>query len=172
MAPTQTGLIDIPVYDFSEITEQLYIAVRPRARHVEHLRGIGVTLVLNMVWSAPSKAFSHPPVHVRWLPLVDHPCFPIPLWVLRRGVEAALPVLAVGGKVFVYCRAGMHRSVAMACCILIARGMTADEAMDLVVEKRAAADPHAPHIERRIRAVERDWRARRADGPPASDTSM
>ncbi len=168
MAAIQTGLVELPVYDFSAITDQLFIAVRPRSHHVEHLRSLGVNLVLNMVWFAPDKALSRPPFQVRWLPLIDHPWFPIPLWALRRGVEAALPVLAVGGKVFVYCRAGMHRSVAMASCILIARGMTADGAMDLVVERRAVADPHVPYIERRIRAFERDWRARVGE-PPVSD---
>jgi hypothetical protein len=48
----------------------------------------------------------------------------------------------------------------MASCILIARGMSADEAMGLIVANRPVADPHAPHIERRIRAFEKDWIAR------------
>jgi len=41
--------------------------------------------------------------------------------------------------------------------------MSADEAMDLVTEKRPVADPHAWHIEARIRAFERDWHRRRGD---------
>jgi len=45
----------------------------------------------------------------------------------------------------------------MACCILIGLGMAADDAMNLVVVGRPVADPHAAHIERRIRAFERDW---------------
>jgi protein-tyrosine phosphatase len=83
--------------------------------------------------------------------------------VLRRGADAALPVLDAGGRVLVYCRQGRHRSVAMAACILIARGMTADEAMDTIVAHRAIADPHAGYIEKRIRAFERDWRCRQED---------
>jgi protein-tyrosine phosphatase len=95
-----------------------------------------------------------------YLPMIDFPLFPIPLWILRRGVEEALPVLESGGRVLVYCRGGRHRSVALTCCILIAQGMTADEAMDLVVQKRPVADPRSWHIERRIRAFETDWRER------------
>jgi hypothetical protein len=54
----------------------------------------------------------------------------------------------------------------MIACILISRGMTAEEAMHLIKEGRPVADPHAPHIERRIRAFERDWLARgRASSP-------
>ena len=43
-----------------------------------------------------------------------------------------------------------------------ALAMGADEAMDLVVERRPVADPRAWYIERRIRAFERDWRERHA----------
>jgi len=48
----------------------------------------------------------------------------------------------------------------MACCILIARGMSSDEAMDLVIRQRPVADPRAGHIAARIRLFERDWRER------------
>jgi len=48
-------------------------------------------------------------------------------------VEAALPVIQDGYQVLLHCRAGVHRSVAMACCVLIGMGQTADEAMQLVV---------------------------------------
>jgi len=50
----------------------------------------------------------------------------------------------------------------MAACILVAMGMTADEAMDSIVAHRAVADPHARHIEARVRAFERDWLRRKA----------
>jgi hypothetical protein len=45
----------------------------------------------------------------------------------------------------------------MASCILIARGMTADEAMSTIIAQRPIADPHAWYIEKRIRAFESDW---------------
>jgi len=146
-----------PPYDASAITDHLFIAPRPRARHVEHVRGLGVDLVLSMIWFAPPRALTRPPFRLVRLPTVDNPLVPIPLFMLRRGASAAVLVLAAGGHVLVYCRAGRHRSVAMASCILIARGMTADEAMDTIVAHRPIADPHAPHIERRIRAFEQDW---------------
>lgn len=159
--PVGAGAED-PTYDFSAITDQLFIAVRPRFRHLESVRALGVSLVLSTLWFAPAVEFRSPHFELVSLPMIDFPLFPIPLRTLRRGVEAALPVLDSGGRVLVYCRAGRHRSVALTCCILIARGMSADEAMDLVVAKRPVADPHASHIEARIRAFERDWRGRRA----------
>ena len=147
-------------FDVSAITDQLFIAARPHARHVETVRGLGVDLVLSMIWFAPPRELTRPPFRLMRLPNFDHPLWPIPLFMFRRGVSAAVLVLDAGGRVLVYCRAGRHRSVAMASCILIAGGMTADEAMDTIVARRPAADPHAAHIERRIRAFERDWLGR------------
>ena len=145
------------VYDVSAITDELFIASRPRARHVESVRGLGVDLVLSMIWFAPPRELTRPPFRLMRLPSVDNPLVPIPLFVLRRGVSAAVLVMEAGGRVLVYCRAGRHRSVAMAACILIARGMSADEAMDVIVAHRPIADPRRPHIERRIRAFQTDW---------------
>ncbi len=154
-----------PVYDASAITGQLFIASKPRARHVEDIRGLRVDLVLSMIWFAPPRVLTRPPFRLIRIPTVDFWLLPIPLFMLRRGVSAAVPVLETGGRVLVYCRAGRHRSVAMAACILVAMGMTSDEAMETIVAHRSVADPHARHIERRIRAFERDWRSR--NGPTA-----
>jgi len=145
------------VYGASAITDQLFIAPRPRVRHMEHIHGMDVQLVLSMIGVTPPPALAEPPFTLLRLPVFDNPLLPIPLAALRRGVDAALPVMASGGRVLVYCRAGRHRSVAMAACILIARGMTAEQAMDLIVQRRPYADPHARHIERRIRAFEQEW---------------
>ncbi len=163
MDASTTQRADPALCDFSAITDQIYLAARPRARHVESLRGLGIGLVLSTLWFAPTPELRRPPFKALRLPMIDFPLFPLPLWMLRRGVSAALPVLEAGGSVLVYCRAGRHRSVAMVCCILIAQGMTADEAMDLVTSRRAIADPHIWYIEARIRAFERDWSKRLAE---------
>jgi hypothetical protein len=153
----ETSAYEQSSYDVSAITDSLFIASRLHARHVEHVRGLGVDLVLSMIWFAPPRALTKPPFRLMRLPTIDHPLFPIPLFALRRGVSAAVLVLETGGRVLIYCRAGRHRSVAMAACLLVARGMTADEAMDTIIDHRPIADPHARHIERRIRAFEQDW---------------
>jgi protein tyrosine phosphatase (PTP) superfamily phosphohydrolase (DUF442 family) len=144
-------------YDITAITDQLFIASKPRSRHVETVRGLGVDLVLSMIWFKPPQELTEPPFRLIRLPVIDNRFFPIPLAVLRTGVTAAVLTMDVGGSVLVYCRAGRHRSVAMASCILIARGMSADDAMATIVAHRPIADPHARHIEKVIRAFEVDW---------------
>ncbi len=148
-------------YAVSQITDQLYLGPLPHERHVDEVRALGVDLVICMIMESPAAGLNEPPVTVLKLGTIDFPGFPIPLSKLRQGVEAALPVLERGGKVLVYCRQGRHRSVVMTCSILIAQGMTADEAMDLVTSRRKVADPHLFYIEARIKAFERYWLARR-----------
>jgi hypothetical protein len=62
-----------------------------------------------------------------------------------------------GGKVLTFCKSGIHRSVAMASCILIGQGYSAEEAMRMVADGREIADPYKPHIRKRIEKFEPYW---------------
>ena len=64
------------------------------------------------------------------------------------------------GKVLVFCMQGKRRSVAMAAAILISKGNTADEAIQLLISARKVADPRMWYIKRRIHAFERHWRGK------------
>jgi protein-tyrosine phosphatase len=97
------------------------------------------------------------PVRLLWLPTIDSPFTPMPISRLRHGVMAALPVIRQGSGVLVHCRYGVHRSVAMACCVLIGMGYTAGSAARLVKERRPAADPDIWYIRSRILLFEKDW---------------
>lgn len=145
------------VPDLSQITDYLYISAWPRSKHVDGLLALGVRLILSMHWLLPSKSLRRPPIQLLWLPTIDKPFFPIPIKTLAKGVRAALPVIQEGDSVLVHCKEGIHRSVAQAACVLIGMGYKADEAMQLIKEKRAAADPDAWYIQRRIRKFEGQW---------------
>jgi hypothetical protein len=147
------------VPDVSAITDYLYISAWPRGDHAEEIRAMNVRLILSMHWFKPAKNLGHDPIRLLWLPTVDNPLFPMPIRSFSMGVEAALPVIKDGYRVLVHCRAGVHRSVAMACCVLIGMGQTAEEAMKLVKEKRAIADPYVWYIRNRILKFEKLWLA-------------
>jgi len=144
--------------DISQITGYLYISAWPKGEHAAEIRALGVRLILSMHWRRPVKTVGRPPVRLLWLPTVDTPLTPMPIFLLRRGVEAALPVVQQGMSVLVHCKAGVHRSVAMACCVLIGTGYTAEAAMRLVKDRRAVADPDVWYIRRRILKFEQEWR--------------
>ena len=141
----------------SQITDYLFISAFPRGEHVEEIVALGVRLVLSMHWMRPTKMLGKPPVELLWLPTFDVPFLPMPIKTLNKGVMAALPVIKDGGSVLVHCKEGIHRSVAQAACVLIGMGYTADEAVQLIKNKRAVADPEAKHIKKRILKFEEQW---------------
>ena len=149
--------------DCSLITESLYLGTTPEREDYDRLRDLGITLVINMRMEQRPHPDSHnepmPVLHYR---TIDHPFLPIPLHILERGVRAALAEIEKGGKVFVHCFGGRHRSVAMAACILIAQGETAEIAMALLREKHDKADPDIWYIKSRILKFARRWGSSRS----------
>jgi protein tyrosine phosphatase (PTP) superfamily phosphohydrolase (DUF442 family) len=144
--------------DYSQITDQLYIGTTPRARDYELLRGLGIRLVINMRFLRGRRpADGSPEMDYLRLRTADNRWFPIPMDALMRGTRAALEVMKSGGKVYVHCSRGRHRSVAMAAAILIAQGQSSAQAMDLLKRRRAVADPGASHIRPRILEFGRRW---------------
>ena len=144
--------------DVSQITDYLYIASRVKEENIEDVRKLDPRLVISMILpTRPPKELEEPPISVLWLRTFDFPLFPIPVKTLNRGVESALPVIQHGHGVLVFCQAGRHRSVAMASCILIGMGFSANEAMQLISQKRKGADPYIWYIQRQIRKFESYW---------------
>lgn len=155
--------------DYSQITDELYIGTTPGRGDYEVLRRLGIELVINMLvlGGRPPDGAQHALGYMR-LPTFDIPFLPIPTAALMRGTRAALDVIRSGGKVYAHCSRGRHRSVAMAAAILIARGLSPEEAMALIKGRRAAADPEARHIRPRILEFARCWSdQRRQDGGSA-----
>lgn len=150
--------------DISQVTDYLFVANRLGAEDTETVRALDVGLIINMIaYRRPARGLEELPARVLWLRTFDFFLLPIPVRTLRRGVEAALPVIEEGQRVLVYCEAGRRRSVAMAAAILIGMGYSSDGAMDLISQRRKEADPHAGHIERQIRRFEAHWWSRAHD---------
>jgi len=145
--------------NISQITDYLFVSPKVTKKNLDEILRLDPRLVISMIFQRrPPEALAQPSRKLLWLRTFDFPLLPIPVRILKRGVEAALPVIKDGHRVLVFCEAGRHRSVAMASCILIGMGYSADEAMKLVKEKRKVADPYAWHIQRQIRKFEIYWR--------------
>ncbi len=145
-------------FDISKITEYLYISEFPQREDVQILSDLGINLVISMTWRKTPKALeSLPSTHIT-ITAVDSPIIPIAMKGLFRGVETALPIISSGGKVLVHCKHGVHRSVAMCACILIAKGYTSGDAIKLIKEKRPVAGPETTHIKNRIIKFEKEWK--------------
>jgi hypothetical protein len=108
--------------DYSKITDDLFIGTTPTVPDYEHLRELGVRLVINMRWEfRPPPDLYDPPLHFLWQRTFDSPLIPIPMQALKRRARAALETIREGGKVYVHCAARRHRGVALGigqgCCI-------------------------------------------------------
>ncbi len=144
----------------SMIIDRLYVSAMPTREDVPKLIELDIRLILNMSHHAPVEILSQPPWRLMNLSTFDLVFIPIPMNKLWMGVMEALPALQKNESVLVYCHKGRHRSVAMAACILVAVGSSADDAMRLIAMNRREADPYAWHIQRRIRKFEEQWNER------------
>lgn len=146
--------------DYSQITEELFIGTTPTSSDYDLLRSLGVGLVINMrAERRPFPDLSVQPLKCLWLPTVDWPFFPIPIPMLKRGAQTALETIQAGQRVFTHCAEGRHRGVAMGAAVLIARGYSADEAMQLITSRRKSADPKVFYIRSRILRFSQQWQA-------------
>jgi len=140
------------------ITDNLFIGDTPHRDEYDHLRDLGVRLIINMRFDRrPTIDLHQPPLDFLWLRTFDNPVLPIPIRSLMRGVHAALETIREDGKVYTHCARGRHRGVAMGAAILIALGYDPDEAIELIKVKRPIADPDVFYIRRRILRFAHAW---------------
>lgn len=146
------------MFEFSSITDDLFIGITPLASDYDGLRELGIQLIINMrLIHGPFPDTHHTPIRLLWLRTMDSPLFPIPIPKLVTGSRAALETIRMGGKVYVHCAGGRHRGVTMGACILIAQGYDPEAAMKLIAERRIVADPYAFYIRPRILKFAQEW---------------
>jgi hypothetical protein len=133
-------------FEYSQITDQLYVAAWPTGEDYEVLKELGVRLVINMDWVPADEKLNEPPLRVLALTEIDTPLTPMSMKNLWKGVNQAQEIFDEGG-------------VVMACCILISQGYSAEEAMARVKERRPVADPYTDHFKSRILKFEEEWNA-------------
>lgn len=144
--------------NFSQITDDLYIGSMPSLVDYDQLRDLGIRLILNMRFTlAPEPDPHSQPMSTLWLRSIDSPFFPIPISNLIRGAQAALTTILDGGKVYAHCAYGRHRGPAMGACILIAQRYDPFDAMRLIRQRRAIANPSAWYIRPRILKFAKEW---------------
>jgi protein-tyrosine phosphatase len=145
-------------FNFSNITDDLFIGTTPLVGDYDGLRELGIQLIINMRFSRrPYPDPHHTPIQLLWLRTIDSPFFPISIAKLMLGAKTALETIRMGGKVYVHCAYGRHRGVAMGACILIAQGYDPEAALKLIVERRPVANPNAYYIRPRIMMFARQW---------------
>ncbi len=127
---------------WNEIEPNLLLGALPFASDVPKLAESGVTAVVNTCEEAsgPESTYQRFGIRQFRIPTVDftHP----KLADVENAVKFIENQLAQGGRVYVHCKAGRGRSATVALCWLIAaRGMSRQEAQQLLIQRRPHVNP-------------------------------
>ena len=111
------------------------------AENMGKVAAAGITHIIDMQIEFDDTPLARPlGIEVLWNP-TDDDFEPKPAGLFQRGVEFAQKALDWDeAKVFIHCAAGVHRAPMMALAVLGSMGWTLEDAMDLIEEKRPAAD--------------------------------
>lgn len=144
--------------DYSNITDRLMIGVTPKNIDYLTLKSLGVKLIINMRAERYAPRFRNRKfIKTVWVPTFDSRLLPIRPNRLVATVKLASGIINNGGKVYVYCRRGRHRSVVMGAAILIAQKFTVQDSVKLIKNNRKIADPDKQHIKRAIVDFAKFW---------------
>lgn len=144
--------------DYSKITDYLFVGRTPSKRIKTDLLRKNVKLIINMRAERDiHKTFKDGSFELARLKTLDSRFFPITHENLLRGAMIGLLTIQRGGAVYIYCQRGRHRSAALAAVILIAKGYSQKEALDLLIRKRPSIDPYKPHILKAIENFANRW---------------
>lgn len=145
--------------DISKITDYLYIGSCVREEHAEELKVLKFNLIISMIGQLrPHEVYRKEPFNSIWIRTYDTFFTPISNQKLLQGVSVALPVIEKGGRVLVFCMEGKRRSVIMSSAILIAMGLSAKEAGEVIVANRNVADPYRWYVRWQIHGFEKYWK--------------
>ena len=143
--------LHIPLPDtlnMSWVNEHLAVGGRI---HPEDIQALGKTGVRHVVdtraeYCDDRDALARENIELLYLPTPD--TYPLSIEQLMQGVVWVNERLDKGERVLIHCEHGVGRSVLLTCAVLVARGMHASAALDLVQRKRWQAAPNHQQIVR------------------------
>ena len=116
--------------DFTAVVPGLYIGSHPEPEDPFQL---GATVVVCLTPDTSARSVPRNGVLIHW-PIKDGP---IPMPEILDGVASFVDTaMKTGAAVYVHCQAGMNRSALVVARVLMKRGIGAQEAIDLVQERR------------------------------------
>lgn len=158
--------VGVPLPDrlnMSWVTPQLAVGGRIHPEDIGRLARSGVTCVVDTrsEYKDDEQALAAEGISLLYLPTPDTQ--PLTLADLQRGAEWVNQRLAHGDRVLIHCEHGVGRSVLLTAASLVADGMSAHEAVQLVQRRRWQA---APNHRQLVRLQEFERAAREAQVSP------
>jgi Dual specificity phosphatase, catalytic domain len=153
--------------NYSDVTPQIAVGGAFRKRQIKRLKHRGVTAVVDCRQEARDDAAALRDAGIDFvhIPTLDRHSFTYDQ--MLYGVEWVLEHTSRGGRAFVHCEHGVGRGPLLTCCVLVAQGYTAPEALRIVRSARWQALPNDRQLTALL-SFERQWRERPAAAQPAS----
>lgn len=118
----------------SQITPEIFVGPLVEGVGKDQLKELGIRYSINMQAEFDDSTHGLALDNYLYLPTID---WEAPsLDHLYQGVEFIQNAVDDGGKVYIHCMGGLGRSPAMAAAYFISKGMTLEEALDLLVQGR------------------------------------
>jgi protein tyrosine phosphatase (PTP) superfamily phosphohydrolase (DUF442 family) len=144
-------VLHIPLPDtlnMSWVNEHLAVGGRI---HPEDIKALGQTGIRHVVdtraeYCDDREALARENINLLYLPTPD--THPLSIGQLTQGATWVNERLDKGESVLIHCEHGVGRSVLLTCAVLVARGMHANAALNLVQQKRWQAAPNHQQIVR------------------------
>jgi protein tyrosine phosphatase (PTP) superfamily phosphohydrolase (DUF442 family) len=143
--------LHIPLPDklnMSWITTDLAVGGRIHLEDIKALAAAGVTHVVDTrsEHCDDSKALAKEHIGLLHLPTADTQ--PLTIEQMLHGAQWVHERMEQGGRVLIHCEHGVGRSVLLTCAVLVYDGMHAQDALDLVQQKRWQAAPNHKQVSR------------------------
>ena len=143
--------IGIPLPDrlnMSWITPYLAVGGRILPQDIHRLAAAGVTRVVDTrsEHKDDEAALNAAGIELLYLPTPD--TYPLSLEELEAGSRWVNQQIVQGQRALIHCEHGVGRSVLLTAAVLVARGMSADQAMALIMRKRWQAAPNHRQMKR------------------------
>jgi protein-tyrosine phosphatase len=136
---TKRGLLQM---DISWLTDRVAVGGGIwSADNMAEVARAGITHVIDMQIEFDDTPLAEPfGIEVLWN-ATDDDFEPKPIELFQRGVEFGLKALdEAQTKLYIHCAAGVHRAPMMALALLGAMGWDADDAMEMMQQRRAVVD--------------------------------
>jgi protein tyrosine phosphatase (PTP) superfamily phosphohydrolase (DUF442 family) len=147
--------------NLSWVTGNLAVGGRPRPEDIGRLAAAGITRVVDTrsEHKDDEAALNARGIELLYLPTPD--TYPLSINDLRRGADWVNTQIASGHKVLIHCEHGVGRSVLLTAAALVADGMSAHDAVNLIQRRRWQAAPNNRQIVR-LQEFERETQGARA----------
>ena len=162
--------LHIPLPDklnMSWVTPNLAVGGRIRPEDIAAVARAGITHVIDTRSEHKDDEQALAKEHIQFFHLPARDTYPLSVEQMMEGAQWASKAIQEGGRVLIHCEHGVGRSVQLTCAALIYDGMYAQDAVQLVQQKRWQAAPNSRQITY-LRAFESALdEARRASSKPS-----